>query len=89
MVVIVLTTTKFTLSPEQWVTRLARRHNKQLPELELPDAYYEGEQSLSYMHPELLRRLDSRLRSVVINWPPTHCGLVGRTLGRHQLPAGR
>ncbi|WP_030472503.1 hypothetical protein [Lentzea aerocolonigenes] len=37
-------TTKFTLSPEQWVTRLARLHNAQLPELELLDAYYEGEQ---------------------------------------------
>jgi Phage portal protein, SPP1 Gp6-like len=33
------------------------------------DAYYEGEQSLSDMHPELLRRLDTRVRQVVINWP--------------------
>ncbi|MCP2248178.1 phage portal protein [Lentzea aerocolonigenes] len=69
VVVLLAITTKFTLSPEQWVTRLARLHNRQLPELELLDAYYEGEQPLSYMHPELLRRLDSRLRSVVINWP--------------------
>ncbi len=57
------------LTPEQWVTRLSRLHNAQLPELELLDSYYEGEQSLSYMHPELLRRLDQRVRQVVINWP--------------------
>jgi hypothetical protein len=68
-VVVDLITTKFELSPEQWVNRLVRLHNAQLPELELLDAYYEGEQPLSYMHPELLRRMDSRLRSVVINWP--------------------
>src|ERR1043165_613452 len=37
--------------------------------MELLDAYYEGEQPLSYMHPELLRRLDNRVRQVVINWP--------------------
>nr|WP_246015665.1 phage portal protein [Kutzneria buriramensis] len=61
------------LAPEladmQWVTRLARLHNAQLPGLETLDAYYEGEQSLSYMHPELLRRLDTRVRQVVIAWP--------------------
>ncbi|WP_344621179.1 phage portal protein [Actinosynnema pretiosum] len=44
-------------------------HNAQLPELELLDSYYEGEQPLSYMHPELVRRLDGRVRQVVINWP--------------------
>lgn len=69
LAVIVLITTKFELSPEQWVNRLVRLHNAQLPELELLDAYYEGEQPLSYMHPELVRRMNSRLRSVVINWP--------------------
>jgi hypothetical protein len=62
-------TTKFELSPEQWVNRLVRLHNAQLPELELLDAYYEGEQPLSYTPPELLQRMASRLRSVVINWP--------------------
>ncbi|TQM83241.1 SPP1 Gp6-like portal protein [Saccharothrix saharensis] len=60
--------TKNTLTPTRWVARLARLHNAQLPELELLDSYYEGEQSLSYMHPELIRRLDGRVRQVVINW---------------------
>ncbi|CRK55438.1 Phage capsid and scaffold [Alloactinosynnema sp. L-07] len=52
-----------------WITRLATQHNGQIPDLERHDAYYEGEQSLSYMHPELLRRLDGRVRQVVVNWP--------------------
>lgn len=66
-VVVLAITTKFTSSPEQWVNRLVRLHNAQLPESLA--AYYEGEQPLSYMHPDLLRRMDSRLQSVVINWP--------------------
>src|SRR3954462_10831236 len=62
-------TPKDELTPDQWLTRLSRHHNAQIPELEVLDSYYEGEQSLSYMHPELLRRLDNRVRQVVINWP--------------------
>src|SRR3954453_1302585 len=57
------------LTPQQWITRISRQHNAQVPALELLDSYYEGEQSLSYMHPELLRRLDNRVRQVVVNWP--------------------
>ncbi|WP_440901637.1 phage portal protein, partial [Actinosynnema sp.] len=62
-------TTKFELSAAQWVARLSKLHDYQLPELEALDAYYEGEQPLSYMHPELTRRLDGRVRQVVVNWP--------------------
>jgi hypothetical protein len=57
------------LTPAQWVIRLSRQHNEQIPHLEVLDSYYEGEQSLSYMHSELLRRLDNRVRQVVVNWP--------------------
>ncbi|WP_167441624.1 phage portal protein [Amycolatopsis vastitatis] len=57
------------MTPEAWITRVSRQHNAQIPQLELLDSYYEGEQSLSYMHPELLRRLDNRVRQVVVNWP--------------------
>ncbi|MFD1044627.1 phage portal protein, partial [Kibdelosporangium lantanae] len=57
------------LSDEQWLTRLATHHDTEIPHLEVLDAYYEGEQPLSYMHPELLRRLDDRVRQVVVNWP--------------------
>ena len=31
--------------------------------------YYDGEQPLSYMQPELLAELDGRVRQVVIHWP--------------------
>lgn len=43
------------------------RHEK--PELEKWEDYYEGEQRLSYMHPELLKELEGRVRQVVVNWP--------------------
>ncbi|SDC25603.1 phage portal protein [Actinokineospora iranica] len=58
-----------TLPETTWLQRLSSQHDAQIPELELLDAYYEGEQPLSYMHPELLRRLDGRVRQVVVNWP--------------------
>lgn len=57
------------LTDEQWLQRLSRFHNAEMQHLEVLDAYYEGDQPLSYMHPELLRRLDNRVRQVVINWP--------------------
>ncbi|WP_245782800.1 phage portal protein [Actinokineospora terrae] len=65
----VVASADLTLSGTTWLQRLSTQHNAQLPELELLDAYYEGEQPLSYMHPELLRRLDNRVRQVVVNWP--------------------
>ncbi|WP_345033329.1 phage portal protein [Kutzneria kofuensis] len=46
-----------------------RAHGAQIPDLDVLDAYHEGQQPLSYMHPELLQRLDQRVRQVVINWP--------------------
>ncbi|WIX98648.1 hypothetical protein QRX60_31875 [Amycolatopsis mongoliensis] len=42
------------LTPEQWITRITRQHDAQIPELETLDSYYKGSQSLAYMHPELL-----------------------------------
>lgn len=59
----------FDLSPEQWLNRLKRRHEAELPALRQLDDYYEGLQPLSYMHPELLKELDKRIRKVVVNWP--------------------
>ncbi|SFO82637.1 Phage portal protein, SPP1 Gp6-like [Amycolatopsis arida] len=53
----------------QWITRLIHRHNAELPELRRLLEYYEGQQRLSYMHPELMDTLDERVRQVVINWP--------------------
>lgn len=57
------------LSPDQWLARLTKAHDSDLPELRRLDAYYEGKQMLSYMAPELMRELNQRLRQLVINWP--------------------
>ena len=38
-------------------------------ELSRLNGYYEGVQPLSYMHPELLKELQGRVRQMVINWP--------------------
>ncbi|MFF9269085.1 phage portal protein [Streptomyces rochei] len=53
----------------EWLTHLIDCHDKELGELKRLDAYYEGEQPLSYMHPELQAELDQHVRQVVINWP--------------------
>jgi hypothetical protein len=57
------------LQDRQWITRLANAHNRELGELARLRNYYEGQQPLSYMHPELLETLDDRVRQVVVNWP--------------------
>lgn len=57
------------LSPDQWRDRLMKAHDSDLPMLREHDAYYEGNQPLSYMAPELLREMNERMRQLVINWP--------------------
>lgn len=57
------------LTPEEWLDRLMRCHNNELPALKALNSYYEGTQELSYMHPKLLLEVGDRLRPVVINWP--------------------
>jgi len=57
------------LTPEDWLDRLMRCHNNELPALKALNSYYEGTQELSYMHPKLLLEVGDRLRPVVINWP--------------------
>lgn len=52
-----------------WVTRLRQHHDQQLPVLRQLDAYYEGRQPLSYMHPEILAEVGDRIQPVIIFWP--------------------
>ncbi|MFF4600565.1 phage portal protein [Amycolatopsis sp. NPDC001319] len=56
-------------SDEDWVTYLAVRHDQEMEELERLNGYYEGTQKLSYMHPEVEREIEDRIRPVVIGWP--------------------
>lgn len=39
------------------------------PDLAKWNSYYAGQQSMSYMSPELQRELEGRVRQVVVNWP--------------------
>lgn len=50
------------------ITRLERRHDQEIPELETLDRYYEGTQGLSYMHPEVWAEVKDRISPVVIYW---------------------
>lgn len=54
---------------EDTLRSLIALHDSQLLRLREYDAYYEGEQPLSYMHPELVAQLEGQVRQVVINWP--------------------
>lgn len=56
-------------TPQDWLGYLARAHEAELPKLEALNRYYDGEQPLSYLHPELLAELGEQLQQVVINWP--------------------
>jgi hypothetical protein len=55
--------------PEEWLQRLQMTHDNELASLKMLNAYYEGVQPLSYMHPKLLETLGARLRAVIVNWP--------------------
>lgn len=57
------------LEPEDWLKRLIQCHDKELPDLRLMDAYYEGRQPLSYLAPEIQVELNDRMRQLIINWP--------------------
>lgn len=56
-------------TPDEWVTYLALRHDSEKQELETYDRYYEGQQDLAYMHPEVLREVGDRIAPVVVYWP--------------------
>jgi len=52
-----------------WLNNLSIRHDAEKPELEELDRYYEGTQALSYMHPEIFREVQDRIKPVIIGWP--------------------
>lgn len=56
-------------TPDQWLMYLSRAHESEIPKLQELNAYYDGCQPLTYMHPELMAELGDQLQQVVINWP--------------------
>ena len=56
-------------NPDDMLKQLIGLHDSELSQLKELDAYYEGEQPLSYMHPELIQALEGQIRQVVVNWP--------------------
>lgn len=56
-------------SEEDTLQALIKLHDNQLDDLRRLDQYYEGEQPLSYMHPELIQQLEGQIRQVVLFWP--------------------
>jgi len=61
--------TQLPQSEQDWITRLSLTHDAEVAELENLDNYYEGRQPLTYMHPEIFRELQDRIRPVIIGWP--------------------
>ncbi|GAA0256721.1 hypothetical protein GCM10010492_67050 [Saccharothrix mutabilis subsp. mutabilis] len=54
--------TKLDLAPIQWIARLARLHNAEIPELELLDVYYEGDEAALTRQPPRGQRAIRSLR---------------------------
>jgi hypothetical protein len=57
------------LSDAEWASWLSRCHDSELGQLKQLNNYYEGEQPLKYLHPELQRELGEQLTQLIINWP--------------------
>lgn len=48
---------------------LISKHEDVLPSLRMYDAYYEGQQPMQYMHPDLWADVSDRIKPVIVNWP--------------------
>lgn len=68
------------LDPEQWLQRLIRSHDEELPDLQNLNRHYEGTQPLNYLHPELVAELEGRLQQVVLAWPELAAGCLDERL---------
>jgi len=62
------------------VRKLARRMDAQAPALSTLDAYYSGNQPLSFLHPEIQANVRQRVRNLAINWPRIIVGSVEERL---------
>lgn len=53
----------------EWVSWLAARHDAQIVQLRELNDLYEGTAPLYYLHPELQRELEGRIKAVSLGWP--------------------
>jgi len=61
-------TSPLNLTPTDWLARLSRQHDVELPRLKALNDEYELRSARSYMHPEIFREIGDRLQQVVIAW---------------------
>jgi hypothetical protein len=55
--------------PIAWVNHLARVHDGDLAVQKELNALFEGTARLNYMHPDILREVEDRIRCVALGWP--------------------
>jgi hypothetical protein len=55
--------------PIAWVNHLARIHDGDLPVLKEYDSLFQGTARLNYMHPDILREVEDRIKCVALGWP--------------------
>jgi hypothetical protein len=55
--------------PIAWVNHLARVHDGDLPQLRKYDSLFQGTARLNYMHPDILREVEDRIKCVALGWP--------------------
>lgn len=54
---------------QEWVSFLARMHDRDIEHLRELNSLYEGTAPLAYMHPEILREVGDRIKPVALGWP--------------------
>jgi hypothetical protein len=55
--------------PIAWVNHLGRIHDGDLTVLREYDALFQGTARLNYMHPDVLREVEDRIKCVALGWP--------------------
>lgn len=67
-------------SDDEWVLYLSHRHDADLPKLRYLNSLYEGTAPMYYMHPEVQRELEGRVKAVSLGWAMFAVDPVGERL---------
>lgn len=54
---------------QEWLAHLTLLHDRELSTLKKYDEYYEGQQALTYMQPDIQRLVEDRIWPVILYWP--------------------